>query len=295
MSSKVAAWVLIAAGLMLVMGVACAQPCSPPSREIKIWGSQDARPKIADGHDPSQVTIGIGSYDMFEIKTAAAGFSVAEREVIIYNRLASILSTGPVAPHRVCVFKVRSAPTIYVGPYRFVTVYRQDAQAAGTTQEALAEKWRQGIAHALPRVATSAFARHGVPFAPPGLSGEGQQQSGEYAVAFGGQLLLRLRNAGDYPSLTARGKAVESQIVKVLSLRQGGKPLAVAQPAGAEWVVKWGELAIVKVSAADAQANGNDGPETLARHWAARLNQILPGLTAPIAVPAAAAAEGAEG
>lgn len=292
MNNKIITGILLVAGLMLMAAMAGAQVCSPPDRDIRIWGTPDARPKVAAANNPGQVTIGIGRYEMFEIKAPASGYSVAEREVIIYNRLIEILSTGPVAPERVCIYQVRSAPTIYVGPYRFVSVYASDAKAVGTSQLALAEKWRQGIAQALPNVATAAFARRGsVPFATPCLSGASAVRPGEYPVAFGGQLLLRLRTAGSYSCVEARGQAVESQIVKVLSLRSDADTRAVAQPAGAQWAVQWGDLTLVEVSAADAAANGNDSMASLARQWAARLNQILPELTTPGAVDGEAPAE----
>ena len=123
-------------------------------KEIKIWGGLSEKPKTSDKYQPNRADIGIGRFGMFTIHRPAAGFSIAEREVVVYNRLVEILSQGPVNSAAVCVRKVRSAPTVYVGRYRLVSVYRQDVKAAGAGgQEELARKWAKGIAVVLPQVA----------------------------------------------------------------------------------------------------------------------------------------------
>ncbi len=131
---------------------------SRPAREIVIWGDTDDKPLTADSYRPRQARIGIGRFDMVEINRPAAGYSIAEREVAIYNRLVEIISNGPVQPGAVRVGKIRSAPTIFVGPYRLVSVYAQDARAAGLSQDALACRWARSIAQALPQVAPAATA-----------------------------------------------------------------------------------------------------------------------------------------
>ena len=106
-----------------------------PVKEIVISGSLDSKPKTNPAYKPALVRIGINSVDMFVLHGPAAGFSLAEREVVVYKRLVEILSNGPVNPEAVCVSRVRSAPTIYVGPYRLVSVYARDARGAGLCRQ----------------------------------------------------------------------------------------------------------------------------------------------------------------
>jgi hypothetical protein len=135
--------------------------CSGP--EVKVWGSAESKPKTSDKYTPDQAIIGIGRFDILTLHGGAVGFSIPEREVIVYNRLVEVLSNGPVNASAVCVKKVRSAPTVFVGNYRLISVYARDAKAAGLTQQALAEKWAQAVASVLPQVApTNAAAKSGV-------------------------------------------------------------------------------------------------------------------------------------
>lgn len=235
-------------------------PC-PPGKEIKIWGGLSSKPKTSDNYEPTKANIGIGSFDMFEIQGPAAGYSLAEREVAIYNRLTEILSKGPVRPESVCVGKVRSAPTIYVGNYRLVSVYAKDAAAAGMTQQQLAEKWAAGIAAALPKVVTAAAAPR--PDTPP------------YEVAIGGQLFFRLRDNDGYPTLLKRGEAVERQLTNVLSDGRQGRLQAKAVQQGNEWVVLYGEQRVVTATSCDAAFNAGTSPEKLANMWADNLNAAM--------------------
>ncbi|NPV46925.1 MAG: hypothetical protein HPY69_08195 [Armatimonadetes bacterium] len=150
----------LCAGILLlgvVIPYAAAAECNPV-REVKIWGGLSSKPKTADSYRPAEARIGIGAFDMLDIKCPAAGYSIAEREVAIYNRLVEIISNGPVQPEAVCVGKVRSAPTVFVGSYRLVSVYPQDARAAGKSQQQLAQEWARRVAAALPQVAPTATA-----------------------------------------------------------------------------------------------------------------------------------------
>jgi hypothetical protein len=158
MKTRVLCTVLAVALLTaLAASLAAAAGCNP-IREIKVWGGGSSKPKTADSYQPDHALIGIGRYDMLDINRSAVGFSIAEREVVVYNRLVEILSNGPVQPAAVCVGKVRSVPTIFVGAYRLVSVYPQDARAAGMSQQELARKWAHQIAQALPLVAPTAAA-----------------------------------------------------------------------------------------------------------------------------------------
>lgn len=239
-------------------------PC-PPVKEVKIWGSLDSKPKTAEAYKPDKVTIGIGSFDMFDMQTAAAGYSLPEREVAVYNRLVEVLSKGPARPEAVCVGRVRSAPTIYVGKFRLVSIYKKDAQLAGMSQEALAEKWRAGIAAALPQVATEAIA---------------PKPAETYEVAIGGQLLFRLRDKDGSPSLQDRGVALERQVAKMLSDGRKGPVTARAANVQGEWEVQYGGQRLVTATSADAAALGLT-PQRLAEKWAADLNKSLLKLKSP--------------
>lgn len=254
---------LVSAAEQTAAAPACTacKPCvaCPPGKEVKVWGGLDSKPKTAEAYKPEKVTIGIGSFDMFEIKNAAAGYSLSEREVAIYNRLVEVLSKGPARPEAVCVGRVRSAPTVYVGNFRLVSVYAEDAQAAGMTQQALAEKWRDRLAAVLPIVATENV----VPKAPE-----------TYEVAIGGELLFRLRDKDGFPSVKARGIALEQHVATMLSDGRKGRVLAKAMLVDGQWAVQYGELRLTTATAADAEALGLT-PQQLAEKWAAGLNKAL--------------------
>ncbi|MEI6500982.1 MAG: hypothetical protein WCP21_08140 [Armatimonadota bacterium] len=232
----------------------------PYGKEVKIWGSLESKPKTNESYQPEKVNIGIGSFDMFELKNGAAGYSLAEREVAIYNRLTEIVSKTGGRPESVWVGQVRSAPTVYVGPYRLVSVYTQDATAAGMTQEALAQKWCAKIAAVLPKVVTENVAPKPKP--------------GAYEVAVGGLSILRLRDCDGYATIKARGRAVEDQIVLMLSDGRKANLTARAVPDGVNCQVKYGDLLIVAATPADAALNGIT-TELQAAKWSAALNAAL--------------------
>jgi len=263
--------VVAIAVLALAMGVCSAQGECPPGAETKLWGGLESKPKTADSYEPDTAEIGIGSYKLLELRGPAAGYTLAEREVAVYNRLTEALSIGPVTPGMICVGRVRSAPTVYVGPVRFVSVYVSDAAAAGTTQELLAHAWRDSLAAVLPTL-TKATGPNVM--LPPGAV------SGTYEVAVGGTLLFRLRGPDGFASLAARGRAAEGSIVKMLSDGQGRPTSAVAAAVAGDWVVKFGSLQIVTATAEDALAN-NTTPQLLAEAWAAKLNAQLCKLKGP--------------
>lgn len=252
-------------------GAECNQPAPakscPTGREVKIWGGLDSKPKTSDQYQPEAVKIGIGSFNMFEIERGAAGYSLAEREVAIYNRLTEILSKGPARPESVCIGRVRSAPTIYVGPYRLVSVYKHDAVAAGMTQEELAEKWRGGIAEVLPKVASANVA----PKSP---------LYGSYEVAVGGTFLFRFRDRDGYESTEKRGLDVEKRVADMLSDGRKGRLTAQAVEENGEWIIRYGELKLLTVTSDDATLNCSTRP-ILAQRWANDLNVALLKLKAP--------------
>lgn len=163
MSNRIFVTVTVGALLLVLAGSLWAAECCPAGKEIKIWGGDGDKPKTNDSYKPAQAIIGVGRFDILTIKNAAVGVSIAEREVIVYNRLCEILSNGPVNPSAVCVGKVRSAPTVFVGPYRLISVYPQDAAAYQRTAQEVAEGWAKSVAAVIPLVApTNAAYRSGV-------------------------------------------------------------------------------------------------------------------------------------
>lgn len=268
--------------LVLLSGVCVAQAPCPQGPELKLWGSLDSKPKIADGYAPDTVEIGIGSYKLLELTGPAAGYTLAEREVAVYNRLTEALSIGPVTPGMICVGRVRSAPTVYVGPVRFISVYAKDAAAVGLTQEQLAWQWRSRLAQVLPEITAPTagevpeVAAPGAP-APAVAPEQALVAEPVYELAVGGILLFRLRGKDGFESLEARGLAAEKQIVRMLSDGSYSKAKAAPQAVDGQWVVMFGNQRVVTATADDAAAN-KATPEQLVTAWSARLNSLLPTL-----------------
>ena len=275
----------------------CQQGPCPKGPELKIWGGLESKPKIADGYTPEKVEIGIGSYKLLELRGAAAGYTLAEREVAVYNRLTEALSQGPVSAKMICVGQVRSAPTIYIGPVRFVSVYAKDAAAVHTTQQQLACAWAKRLVEVLPKitVATTELkpASVAADTAPPTMTPDTPAPTpptaacpapevveAPYEVAVGGTLLFRLRGRDGFESLQARGLAAEAQIVKMLSDGHDRGVVAKAGPTNGDWIVTYAGERVVTATAADAAANKTTR-ELLAKAWAAKLSGILPKIKGP--------------
>lgn len=266
----------------MLASVCFGQAACPPGPEVKIWGSLDSKPKIADGYQPQTARIGIGSYHLLELPGGAAGYTLAEREVAVYNRLTEAISHGPVSANKICVGRVRSAPTIYVGDCRFVSVYASDVKGTGLTQEQLAQQWRDQLAQVLPKITGPTGTAPVEGAAPAGpLTNAGPALADTYEVAVGGVFLFRLRDRDGSPSLEARGKKVEAQVVSMLSDGRKGRLVAQAVQKGEEWTVKYGDVQVVTVTSGDAAANGNMTTEALASQWAATLNAALAKMKSP--------------
>jgi hypothetical protein len=263
--------VVAIAVLVITMGVCVAQGKCPQGAETKLWGGLESKPKTADSYTPDKAEIGIGSYRLLELRGPAAGYTLAEREVAVYNRLTEALSIGPLTPDMICVGRVRSAPTIYVGPVRFVSVYASDAAAAGTTRELLAHAWRDSLAAVLPTLTKPTGSKC---ILPAGVV------PGTYEVAVGGALLFRLRGPDGFVSLAARGQAAEASIVRMLSDGNAQPTAVVASAVAGNWVVKFGNLLIVTATSEDAVANGTT-PQLLAEAWVAKVNAQLGKLKGP--------------
>jgi hypothetical protein len=283
---------LVIAALFVLAAVCVAdeapasQPC-PKGPELKIWGGLDSKPATADSYDPDKVEIAIGSYKLLELHGPAAGYTLAEREVVVYNRLTEALSQGPVSPSMICVGKVRSAPTIYIGPVRFVSVYARDAAAVQMTQRQLACAWAKRLVEVLPKITEATAELKPAPMpgvSPPTMGPAGATAAEVYEVAVGGTVIFRLRGPDGYESVAARGRAAEAQVVRMLSDGREKGVVAEAKQVDGEWIVFYAGDQVVTVTAADAAANKTT-LEGLARAWAARLTAILPKVKGPTGGP----------
>jgi len=270
---------VIIAALLVVTSVSLAADakCCPKGPELKIWGSLDSKPKIAQGYEPQTVEIGIGAYKLLELRGAAAGYTLPEREVAVYNRLVEALSQGALAPEDICVGQVRSAPTIYVRNVRLVSVYAKDAEAVKMTQAALAQAWRDRLAEVLPKI--TAVTKELV--TTPTLAA--QEAVPVYDVAVGGTLLFRLHGPDGYPTVRSRALAVEDKIVQMLSDGKYVPTVARPEPVGKQWVVMFGKVRLVTVTNADAAASKTT-PQVLAGIWADKINAQLAKLKGPTQV-----------
>jgi hypothetical protein len=80
---------------------------------------------------------------VLQLPGAGGGVPLDVRAEIMDTRLTEILSAGIVGP--VVVGDVRGKPTIWVGPYRLITVYPEDAAAEGSTMKSLADAWAVNV------------------------------------------------------------------------------------------------------------------------------------------------------
>ena len=145
-----AALVVAILSLSVCAALAADQHPQPPC-SIVISGDLDNKPATR-GPELERADIEIGSHRMFSILTNAGGFTIAERERIVYMRLTEIMSSVRVRPSAFSIVTVRGKPTICVGPYRLITVYPRDAEAAGCTSQELAVEWMASLMDHLPKV-----------------------------------------------------------------------------------------------------------------------------------------------
>ena len=146
--------VFVAAVLVMCALVVEADSCAlgpVPADEAVISGDLHDKPTTC-GPAMRKADIGIGGYHLFTIRTPAAGFTIAERERVVYMRLTRVISINLPLPYRWRVAKIRGKPTVYAGEYRLITVYPRDARAAGCTSMALAKQWCASLLDELPHV-----------------------------------------------------------------------------------------------------------------------------------------------
>ena len=202
--------------------------------EIVMYGGDTDTPKTNDTWTPEKSDIAVDNGYFFTILTPAIGYSIPQREAIVYQRITQILSTNPLAP--VTVGKVRGRPTIWVGDMRLITIYPVDAQAAKVSEDELAEQMRASTAKALKKVAPTHFA----------------VGPNTYDVAVDGKLLFRLADRDGYRWLPERGKLIETRIVELLS--RGRLPALTTQASGLDTLILANGGLLLTVTQADAAA-----------------------------------------
>jgi len=243
--------------LVVAVLAAVAAACDEQSCAIVISGNLAEKPATR-GPELDRADISIGNYLLFTIRTPAAGFTVAERERILYMRLTEIMSNERMDTDRFHITDVRGKPTICVGDHRLVTVYPRDAEAAGCSSEQLARQWLESLQTNLRQVSPVFAAAAPV----------------TYDVAVGGTLLFRLRDTNGYGTLRERGAAVEAQVVNAVS--KDGMPAISVRPIGDKHAVYADDERIVTVTCEDARLARLKSSEALAQSWAGNLTNALP-------------------
>ena len=133
--------------LCMVLLGAVLPAAAQPEDEVVILAGEDEKPITDARVIPDTFDIGVNGYSFFVIRTSAAGFSAAERARIVDTRVVHILSYADVREHQVRVEAIRGKPTIYVDDVRLITVYPNDAEAAGAASSwDLANSWAASTA-----------------------------------------------------------------------------------------------------------------------------------------------------
>ena len=148
---------LIAALLVALLVAGMTAVWAGPGEEIAIYGTYEEVPSVGWWPPDASGTVAVGSIPFFVIPGNGGGLPLAIRSEIVDARITEIISDGIIGP--VYVGDVRGQPTVYVGAYRLITAYDEDAVNAGVCcARKLAEKWAAGTAAALVQVAPAPFA-----------------------------------------------------------------------------------------------------------------------------------------
>ncbi len=159
----------VALVVLLVLAVSAAWAGQPD--EYVLYGSYEDVPLVGWWPAGASGMIAVGGVEFFVIPGNGGGVTLPVRAEIVDARIAEILSAGISGP--VCgksarwVRDIRGQPTIFVGPYRLITVYDIDAVNAGAASaQALALKWAHSVAAALPQVLPSPYVVWDLPASP---------------------------------------------------------------------------------------------------------------------------------
>lgn len=93
----------------------------------------------------------IANQVVLRVRVAPPEMTVGERTLIVERRVVDIISYEKLSPPDVKVKGNPNWPAIYVGNHMLITVTPADAQANGTTQMDLANKWAENVRRQLPK------------------------------------------------------------------------------------------------------------------------------------------------
>ncbi len=149
--------ILLVAAFLVLLIAGATSVWAQETGEIIIYGSYEEVPTVGWWPPDASGVVAVGSVAFFEIPGNGGGLPLATRCEIVDARITAILSDGITGP--VYVGAIRGQPTVYVGPYRLITVYHEDAVNAGACcARKLAQKWANSTAAALPQVLPSSYA-----------------------------------------------------------------------------------------------------------------------------------------
>ena len=116
---------------------------SVASAEIVIYSGDDDVPRAGNLPPETAGDIKINSFLIMKLPGGGGGIPLNVRAEIMDTRITEILSAWIVGPIK--IGEIRGKPTIWVGEYRLITVYPEDAAATGTTMRGLAETWAKSV------------------------------------------------------------------------------------------------------------------------------------------------------
>ena len=141
--------------VVLILGMLTGAWAASAGEKV-LYGSYEDVPAVGWWPANASGIIGVGGIEFFSIPANGGGLPLAMRCEIVDARITEILSAHVSGP--VHVGAVRGQPTVYVGAYRLITAYDEDAVNAGAASaQALAEKWAQGLAASLAQVVPGAL------------------------------------------------------------------------------------------------------------------------------------------
>jgi hypothetical protein len=113
------------------------------SAEIVIYSGDEDVPQAGALPAATAGQIGVNASLALDIPGAGGGVPLNVRAEILDTRMTEILSAGIAGP--ITIGDIRGKPTIWVGEYRLVTVYPEDAAAKGMSMQDLAASWAETV------------------------------------------------------------------------------------------------------------------------------------------------------
>ena len=127
------------------------------SAEIVIYSGDKDVPKAGALPQATAGQILVNGVLVLNLPGNGGGVPLAVRAEIMDTRLDEILSKGLLGP--IVIGAINGKPTIWVGDYRLITVYPEDAAAEHTTMLDLATTWAGRVQEMLLRCSTRLPAR----------------------------------------------------------------------------------------------------------------------------------------